>query len=95
MSPFKRTSWITWRIYLLALPVNIIVLMASVDHPLNTVDEVLTWGFIALLSHIAIAPFVAVGAFISKETKSWKFDIFYLILLGAIRGLAIVGAVNV
>ena len=95
MSPFKRTSWITWRIYLLALPVNIIVLMASVDHPLNTVDEVLTWGFIALLSHIAIAPFVAVGAFISKETKSWKFDIFYLILLGAIRGFAIVAAVNV
>ena len=95
MSPFKRTSWITWRIYLLALPVNIIVLMASVDHPLNTFDEVLTWGFIALLSHIAIAPFVAVGAFISKEIKSWKFDIFYLILLGAIRGFAIVAAVNV
>ena len=30
----KRTSWISWRIYLFALPVNMVVLVFAADHEL-------------------------------------------------------------
>ena len=86
MNSLNRNSWITWRIYLLALPVNIAVLMTSVDHQIVSVKQVLGWGLIALITHIAIAPLVAAGIVISRDLRNWKFDLFYLVLIGAGRG---------
>ena len=89
MNLLKRVSWITWRIYWFALPINIFVLAFSVDHELTNIKIIGTWGFIAVLSHFVLLPFIYIGTVLSNEYENWKFDSFYLILLGIIRGIAI------
>ena len=37
----KRTSWITWRTYLLSLPVDVVVLMFSADHKVESLSDTL------------------------------------------------------
>ena len=56
MNRLKRVSWITWRIYWFALPINISVLAFSVDHELTSIKIIGTWGLVAALSHFALIP---------------------------------------
>jgi signal transduction histidine kinase len=47
------------------------------------------WGLIAFISHLCLIPFVAVGVLQSQQWRSWKFDLAFLFLLGATRGVVI------
>ena len=85
----KRTSWISWRIYLFALPINIVVLVLAADHTLDNFEELGMWSLIALISHFAIAPFVSLAIAFSKQFNNWRTDLFALIGLGIIRGIVI------
>ena len=85
----KRTSWITWRIYFLTLPIDILVLIFAADHSLDTWNDVFMWGSVALLAHLSIIPLIAVGVLQSQHWRSWKFDLAFLLLLGAARGVTI------
>lgn len=85
----KRSPWITWRIYFLTLPVDVIVLSLSADHFIDGNRKLLGWAFIGLLSHLSLAPLVAIGVTYAKQFRNWKFDLPYLIFLGAVRGLII------
>lgn len=85
----KRTSWITWRLYALTLPINIIVLVIPSDHKVKDAHDVLIWSLIAAISHTCIAPFVAVAVPMSNHFRNWRIDIGLLALLGALRGLVI------
>ena len=85
----KRTSWITWRIYFATVPIDVLVLIFAADHRLKSWSEVITWGLVALFSHIVLLPFVAFGVLQSEKLRDWKFDLVFLFILGAIRGIAI------
>jgi signal transduction histidine kinase len=85
----KRTSWITWRIYFFTLPINIFILIFAADHSLKSWNDVFMWGLIAFISHICLIPLVAVGVLQSQQWRSWKFDLAFLFLLGATRGVVI------
>jgi signal transduction histidine kinase len=85
----KRTSWITWRIYFATIPIDIIVLILAADHHLSSWNDVLLWGAVALIAHLSLIPLVTVGINQSQIWRSWKFDLAYLFLLGACRGLVI------
>ena len=85
----KRTSWITWRLFLFTLPIDVVVLIFAADHKLESWNDVLVWGCVALISHLVLIPLVAVGVLQSQQWKSWKFDLAFLFLLGATRGIAI------
>lgn len=85
----KRVSWITWRIYLYSLPINIVVLLLAADHTLRTSADVAVWALVAVISHIAIAPLVSVGISVSKYFENWKADLLSLFVIGAFRGVVI------
>lgn len=85
----KRTSWISWRIYFVTLPIDIVVLILAADHKIRSWDDVFIWGFVALMAHASLIPFIATGVTQSQQWRSWKFDLSYLFLLGAIRGITI------
>ena len=85
----KRTSWITWRIYFTTIPIDIVVLILAADHKIKNWHEVLIWGLVALIAHIAIIPLVIVGVNQSQQWRNWQFDLSFLFLLGATRGLVI------
>ena len=85
----KRTSWITWRIYFLTLPIDILVLIFAADHSLDTWNDVFIWGLVALIAHLSIIPLVTVGVLQSQHWRSWRFDLAFLFLLGATRGVTI------
>ena len=85
----KRTSWITWRIFFFTLPIDAFVLIFAADHRLKSWDDVWIWGCVALIAHICLLPLVAVGVIQSQQWRSWKFDLAFLLLLGAARGVVI------
>jgi len=85
----KRTSWITWRIFFFTLPIDAFVLIFAADHRLKSWDDVWIWGCVALIAHICLLPLVAVGVIQSQQWRSWKFDLVFLLLLGAARGVVI------
>lgn len=85
----NRTSWITWRIYFLTLPINATVLIFAADHRLKSWTDVFIWAGVALISHLCLIPLVSIGVIQSKQLRSWKFDLGFLLLLGATRGVAI------
>jgi len=85
----KRTSWISWRIYLFALPIDVVVLLLAADHTLANWSDIALWSLVAVISHIAIAPFVSVAISASRHFSDWKVDAVALLVLGAIRGLVI------
>ena len=47
------------------------------------------WGLVALIAHLAIIPLVTVGVSQSQQWRDWRFDLAFLFLLGATRGLVI------
>jgi signal transduction histidine kinase len=61
----------------------------AADHSLNSWNDVFMWGLIAFISHLCLIPFVAVGVLQSQQWRSWKFDLAFLFLLGATRGVVI------
>lgn len=65
------------------------VLIFAADHKLESWNDALVWGFVALISHLCLIPLVAVGAIQSQQWRSWKFDLAFLFLLGATRGVVI------
>jgi hypothetical protein len=85
----KRTSWITWRIYFATFPIDVLVLIMAGDHRLKSWNDVFVWGLVSLFAHAALLPFVAFGTLQSERIRDWKFDFIFLLILGAIRGLAI------
>jgi signal transduction histidine kinase len=52
------------------------------------------WGLAALISHAAIAPFISVMIPASKYFNNWKADLIFLLIAGALRGVAIDICVN-
>ena len=86
----KRISWINWRTYFLSMPINIVVLMFSADHKVETLKGTIVWGAVGLISHLILAPFIAFIIYVYRYGMSWKFDLLNLIVLGAIRGIVII-----
>ena len=85
----KRTSWISWRIYFVTLPIDMVVLILAADHRLRSWNDVFMWGLVAAIAHFCLIPLVTIGVTQSQQWRNWKFDLSYLFLLGAVRGLAI------
>ena len=85
----KRTPWISWRIYLIAIPIDVVVLLLAADHKINGWADIALWAATALISHACIAPFVSIAIGVTKHFNNWKIDLIALIVLGAIRGVCI------
>jgi signal transduction histidine kinase len=64
-------------------------LVFAADHSLKSWNDVFIWGLIAFISHLCLIPLVAVGVIQSQQWRSWKFDLVFLFLLGATRGVVI------
>jgi signal transduction histidine kinase len=91
----KRTPWLSWRLYFLTIPIDLIVLSLSSDHASTGSNDFFNWAILALMAHGSIAPVVAVALFYTSKVNSWKADLFALIVLGAVRGVAINVGVSV
>jgi signal transduction histidine kinase len=85
----KRTPWLSWRLYFLTIPVDVIVLLLSSDHASTGSSDFSQWAILALMAHGSIAPVIAIALFFTSKINNWKADLFALITLGAVRGLAI------
>jgi signal transduction histidine kinase len=85
----KRTSWISWRIYFFTLPIDVVVLVLAADHRIKNFNDILIWSLTAIISHLALIPLVTVGVTQSQQWRNWKFDLAFLILMGATRGAVI------
>jgi signal transduction histidine kinase len=85
----KRTSWITWRIFFLALPIDVVVLIFAADHSLKSWRDVYMWGFVAVIAHLGLAPLAYLAIKQSEIRSRWKFDLACLLVLGAARGVLI------
>jgi signal transduction histidine kinase len=85
----KRTPWLSWRLYFLTIPIDVIVLLLSSDHASTGSSDFSRWAILSLVAHGSIAPVVALALFFTSKFQSWKTDLVALILLGIVRGLAI------
>ena len=85
----KRTPWLSWRLYFLTIPVDVTVLLLSSDHASTGSSDFSQWAILALMAHGSIAPVIAIALFFTSKFNNWKADLFALITLGAVRGLAI------
>ena len=85
----KRTPWISWRLYFLTIPIDVIVLLLSGDHASTGSNDFLNWAILALLAHASIAPVIAIALFFTSRFNTWKSDLSALLVLGAVRGIAI------
>ena len=85
----KRTPWISWRLYFLTIPIDVIVLLLSGDHASTGSNDFLNWAILALLAHASIAPVMAIALFFTSKFNTWKSDLSALLALGAVRGIAI------
>ena len=90
----KRTPWISWRLYFITIPIDVVILILAADHTLIGWKDTALWGLAALISHAAIAPFVSVIIPASKYFNNWKADLIFLLIAGALRGVAINICVN-
>jgi two-component sensor histidine kinase len=85
----KRTPWLSWRLYFLTIPVDLIVLLLSSDHASTGSNDFFNWAILSFIAHGSVAPVFAMALFFTKKVNSWKVDLFALIMLGAFRGVAI------
>ena len=85
----KRTPWISWRLYFLTIPIDVIVLLLSGDHASTGSNDFLNWAILALMAHASIAPVIAIALFFTSKFNSWKLELLALLTLGAVRGIAI------
>ena len=84
-----RTPWLSWRLYFLTIPVDLIVLLLSSDHASTGSSDFSSWAILALIAHGSIAPVIAVALFFTSSIDRWEVDLIALIILGAVRGVAI------
>jgi signal transduction histidine kinase len=85
----KRTPWLSWRLYFLTIPIDVLVLLLSGDHASTGSNDFFNWAILALMAHGLIAPFIALALFFTAKRNSWKSDLLALLILGALRGIAI------
>jgi len=85
----KRTPWLSWRLYFLTIPIDVIVLLLSSDHASTGSNDFFNWAILSLIAHGSIAPVVAVVIIFTSRVNNWKTDLCALVILGAVRGLAI------
>ena len=85
----KRTPWLSWRLYFLTIPIDVIVLLLSSDHASTGSSDFSRWAILSLVAHGSIAPVVALALFFTSKFQSWKTDLVALVLLGIVRGIAI------
>ena len=85
----KRTPWISWRLYFLTVPVDVIFLLLSSDHTIRDFNDVTGWVLVALMAHASIAPLIPIAIYFTSRLNSWKVELFALVCIGAVRGIAI------
>jgi signal transduction histidine kinase len=85
----KRTPWLSWRLFFLTFPIDVTVLLLSSDHAGTGRNDYFEWFLLALVAHSSIAPFVAIALFFTSKANSWKTELCALLILGAVRGIAI------
>jgi signal transduction histidine kinase len=61
----------------------------SSDHASTGSSDFSSWAILALIAHGSIAPVIAVALFFTSRINRWEVDIIALIILGAVRGVAI------
>ena len=71
----KRTPWLSWRLYFLTIPVDVVVLLLSSDHTISNLDEFARWVLVSLMAHGSIAPVVAISLFFTTRINSWKVEL--------------------
>ena len=91
----KRTPWLSWRLYFLTIPVDVIVLLLSSDHTIRDLNDVKSWVLVSLMAHASIAPVIAIALYFTSQLNSWKAELLALVALGAIRGVTINVALGV
>jgi len=85
----KRTPWLSWRLYLLTFPIDVVVLLLSSDHASTGSNDYVDWLVLSLIAHGSIVPVIAVALIFTSRVNNWKTDLCALIVLGAVRGIAI------
>jgi signal transduction histidine kinase len=63
--------------------------LLSGDHASTGSNDFLNWAILALLAHASIAPVIAIALFFTSRFNTWKSDLSALLVLGAVRGIAI------
>jgi signal transduction histidine kinase len=84
-----RTPWLSWRLYFLTIPVDLIVLLLSSDHASTGSRDFSHWAILALIAHGSMAPVIAIALLVTSRVNRWEADLIALIILGAVRGIAI------
>ncbi len=85
----RRTPWLSWRLYFLTIPIDVIVLLLSSDHASTGSNDFFNWLILSLIAHGAIAPVTAIALIFTSQVNSWKAELCALLVLGAVRGVAI------
>ena len=91
----KRTPWLSWRLFFLTIPVDVIFLLISSDHTIRDFNDVTGWVLVALLAHASIAPLIAITLYFITQLSSWKAELLALVVIGAVRGMTINFAIGV
>lgn len=91
----KRTPWLSWRLYFLTIPVDLIFLLLSSDHTIRDLNDVTGWALVSLMAHASIAPLIALALFFTSQLNSWKAELCALVVIGAFRGVTINFAIGV
>ncbi len=86
----KRISWVTWRLFFITLPVDVFALVFLSNVTVLTPELIPQRIAVGLIAHMILVPFFAIGVRWCRGLNNWKFDLTTLILIGAIRGIAIV-----
>jgi hypothetical protein len=85
----RRTPWLSWRLYFLTIPIDVIVLLLSSDHASTGSNDFFNWLILSLIAHGSIAPVTAIALFFTSRVNNWKAELCALLVLGAVRGVAI------
>lgn len=85
----KRTPWLSWRLYFLTIPIDVVVLLLSSDHASTGSSDFFNWLVLSLIAHGSIAPVTAIALFFTSRVNTWKTELCALLILGAVRGIAI------
>jgi signal transduction histidine kinase len=85
----SRTPWLSWRLYFLTIPIDVIVILLSSDHASTGSNDFFNWFILSLIAHGSIAPVTAIALIFTSRVNSWKAELCALIVLGAVRGVAI------
>jgi signal transduction histidine kinase len=85
----RRTPWLSWRLYFLTIPIDVIVLLLSSDHASTGSNDFFNWLILSLIAHGSIAPVTAIALIFTSRVNNWKAELCALLVLGAVRGVAI------